>query len=80
MMRRYIERVLKTFREKTKDNKSTFSSFEKFIPELMEILHPMNILEFGPGISTKEFLKYSSANILSIETDPKWFKKYKDVI
>lgn len=80
MMRRYIERGLKTFRKKTKDNKSTFSSFENFIPELMELLHPIHILEFGPGISTKKFLEYSSARILSFETDPKWFKKYKNEI
>lgn len=83
-MKQYIKK-LKTLREaikgiRIKNNKSTFSSFENFIPELMEILHPIHILEFGPGISTKEFLKYSSADILSFETDPKWFKKYKDEI
>lgn len=59
---------------------TTFSSFEKFIPKLIETIQPNYILEFGPGISTKAFLKYSSANILSFETDSQWFKKYKDEI
>jgi len=82
----YIKKIRKIFSEAIKrkritDKKETiFFSFTKFIPQLMEILKPVYILEFGPGISTKYCLKYSSANILSFETDPKWYKKYKDEI
>lgn len=59
---------------------NTFISYKKFIPEILNIIQPEDILEFGPGISTKSFLNNSSAKILSYETDSKWYKKYNEEI
>jgi hypothetical protein len=70
--------MFRRFKEMFKKNSgvSSFNSFESFMEQIMRILAPINILEFGPGISTRCFLKYSNANIVSFETNDKWFKKY----
>lgn len=58
-------------------NQSGFISFAASLKRLCTILQPKLILEFGPGYSTNLFLKFTQANVLSIETDSNWYNNYR---
>lgn len=51
-------------------------SFEKLLAFVCREKQPKNVLEWGPGRSTKVILSNAPlANILTIEHNPKWFKE-----
>lgn len=56
----------------------TFVSFKRPLTQTLDLLKPRSVVEFGPGHSTRIFLKHSDAEIWSFETNLKWFDKYKD--
>ena len=58
--------------------KTTFSSYSKSLIELCQIILPGLILEFGPGLSTKIFLKYTNSHIISVEQNITWYRNYKN--
>ena len=61
-----------------KKRKTTFSSYSKSLIELCKILSPDSILEFGPGLSTKIFIKHTDSSIISIEQNGIWYQKYNN--
>jgi hypothetical protein len=57
---------------------TTFLSFKRPMIDLCQTLPLNTVLEFGPGYSTEIILEYSSAKIISLETDQQWYQRYKD--
>ena len=51
-----------------------FSSFRAYLPDLIEYIDPRQVLEFGPGLSSRLILKHSKAELLSFETHPGYFE------
>jgi hypothetical protein len=59
--------------------KTEFSSFERALVWVSSHRTLKNVVEFGPGYSTWLMLKHSDAKIISYETHPKWYRKYRDL-
>jgi hypothetical protein len=57
---------------------TSFSSYAKPLIELCKTISPGMILEFGPGLSTKIFIKHTNSFIISIEQNESWYRKYKN--
>lgn len=54
-----------------------FNSFEPLLRKWLQKIHPVCILEFGPGRSTEIMIEECpSARIYSLESDPGWYRKY----
>lgn len=57
------------------EQKTTFSSFQSYLPELVRWAAPERVLEFGPGFSSRLLLESSAAQVLSFETHPGYFER-----
>lgn len=80
-MLKKLKSVLKgMIRPHGKERASTFRSHERPLTELCRILDPKQVLEFGPGFSTKIMLENSQSKIVSIETSREWYETYRTEI
>ncbi len=57
--------------------RTTFTSFESYLPELVKWANPERVLEFGPGTSSRIILDNSHARVLSFETDSGYYARAK---
>ena len=76
MGNKLIQRIFNTLRARRKQG-TTFVSYRPSLVRLCECLPLEQIVEFGPGISTRIFLAHSQAHIWSYETNLDWFKRYQ---
>jgi len=54
---------------------ATFDSYKDLLTYACAVFQPKNILEYGPGGSTKVMLETSDAHIHSIENVYRWFEE-----
>ena len=65
--------------QKNIETASRWDSFDHTLKEVLKIMNPRTILEYGPGTSTKIFMEYSSVELIdSIEHNSAWYGKYKN--
>ncbi|HWO12650.1 MAG TPA: class I SAM-dependent methyltransferase [Polyangiaceae bacterium] len=57
------------------EQRTTFSSFRRYLPDLLRWAAPARVLEFGPGFSSRLILDNSAARILSFETHPGYYER-----
>ena len=58
---------------------SAWDSFKSTLLSIMDHIKPRNILEYGPGISTKIMDSYGFVeSIDSVEHDEAWYEKYRN--
>jgi hypothetical protein len=69
-----LKRIKRLFRSY---KRGTFVSFKRPLAQTIDLLKPHSVVEFGPGHSTRLFLKHSNSEIWSFETSLKWFDEYK---
>jgi predicted O-methyltransferase YrrM len=56
-----------------------FRSFRSALTWISTHVGLGTVVEFGPGYSTWILLKHSKAKIVSYETHPKWYRRYRNV-
>jgi hypothetical protein len=56
---------------------TTFVSYQPSLVQLCQNFPLEQIVEFGPGISTRLFLEHSLAHIWSYETNLDWYRRYE---
>lgn len=71
-----IRRIFNSLRVRRKIG-TTFVSYRPSLVRLCQNFRLEQIVEFGPGISTRIFLQHSQANIWSYETNLDWFRRYE---
>ena len=68
-----ISNYLRTLRKQG----TSFVSYRASLIQLCQFMPLEQIVEFGPGISTRIFLEHSRARIWSYETNLDWFRRYE---
>jgi SAM-dependent methyltransferase len=70
----FVRRVLRRLRL-APEQSTSFSSFQSYLPALVRWAEPAQVLEFGPGFSSRLILANSAAKVLSFETHPAYFER-----
>lgn len=57
---------------------SSWDSYKDALYKILDMFKPVNIFEFGPGVSTSIMAMYPSVQLIdSVEHDKAWYEKWK---